>query len=299
MKLLYQYSAGDSFLHRLDPRTKLTFIFCYLIVVLVIPDAMFIFSSLIFVILILWLAGDISAKEYWPILALFAPIVIAITLVQAFTRGPPYHNLPIISLRFSIPGSIFGLTIGLRLMTMGMTYAMFAMTTDPFEISSALSKMGIKFKYSYFIGFALRFFPLIQEELATIGSAAKARAYAYVHSGNPISRLKGLISIIPCLALCTIRRSQNIALAMELRGFSALSSGRTFLREIKFRLVDYVGTIISLAYLFLGLFIWITMFEGLKYLGGALILIVLIIAILPFLLIPYIYSKREKARKSS
>jgi len=296
MRLLYQYSAGKSFFHKLDPRTKVLFILCFLIVVLVIPDIRFTFASLIFVLLMLWLAAGISPKEYWPFLALLAPIMIAITIVQALSRGPPYYTLPIIPLGLSAPGTMFGLTIGLRLVTMGMSYLMFAMTTDPFDISLALNRTGVSFKYSYFIGFALRFFPLIQETLVTIGQAVRARGGASLDSGNLIMRLKALISCTPCLALSTIRRSQNIALAMELRGFSALESGRTFIREIKFKPVDYLVSIASLVYMSIGFFLWITVFEGLRQLGSAFILILVIGMIAPFVLIAYIYMK-VKAKK--
>ncbi len=38
MKFLYQFSAGDSFVHRLDPRTKLIFLVCFLVATFLVPQ---------------------------------------------------------------------------------------------------------------------------------------------------------------------------------------------------------------------------------------------------------------------
>lgn len=265
MRLLYQFAAGSSFLHRLDPRTKTVFIAANLVVALVLPELYLMFALLAGIVLVLWLLAGIGPKEYWPLVAFLAPVAIALTVIDGFSiPEPPYYAIPGFPLRLSIPGSVLGFTIGLRLAAMGLSYAMFAMTTEPFQLSLALHKFGIKFKYGFFISFALRFLPLLQEELLTISNAAKVRAYPPMDSANPITRLKGLVSIIPTLGLISVKRSGDIALGMELRGFS-LQEKRTFLKEIKFRNVDYLVIVVSCLYLIAGLYVWLILFKGTQY----------------------------------
>ena len=54
MKLLYQFSAGDSFLHRLDPRTKLVFVVCFLISTFLLPHP---WVMPLVIIAIIWILG--------------------------------------------------------------------------------------------------------------------------------------------------------------------------------------------------------------------------------------------------
>jgi energy-coupling factor transport system permease protein len=99
------------------------------------------------------------------------------------------------------------------------------------------------------IAFALRFFPLLQEELFVIRSALQARAYAAVGSNNPITLVRGLgVSVIP-LGVGALRRSQDIALAMERRGLSfpdQLGTERVIFRDVRLRTWDYVVIVLSL-----------------------------------------------------
>src|SRR5206468_12375821 len=61
MKLLYQFSAGDSFLHRLDPRTKLVFVVCFLISTFLLPHP---WVMPLVIIAIIWILGRVSPLEY-------------------------------------------------------------------------------------------------------------------------------------------------------------------------------------------------------------------------------------------
>src|SRR5215510_12885038 len=88
MRPLYQFSGQDSFLHRLDPRTKLVFVVAYLLISFLVPQPWVLFFLLIAAI---WLLAGISPAEYYPFLLLMLPIMVAITLVHTFLiEGAPY-----------------------------------------------------------------------------------------------------------------------------------------------------------------------------------------------------------------
>lgn len=302
LKFLYQYSAGNSFLHRLDPRTKIILILCYLVVALIWPGYILMTFTTIFAILLLWFAARISPREYWQFLAYLTPIMIALIIIQSASGGPPYLTFTFppnsgFSIALSEPGFFLGLAIGLRLATMGLAFMIFAMTTDPFDISLALHKIGVAFKLSFLVGFMLRFLPLIQEELFTIGDASKARAYKAMDSKNPISILRAIIAAMPPLATGALRRSQNIALAMELRGFSfptEFGVKRTFLRDIKLGKADYVTMALSLGYAFLGsgLFFMTQRFDVFGYAAGLTMFLAF-----PLLAIIALFTSYQRAAK--
>ncbi len=301
MKFLYQYSAGHSFLHRLDPRTKLVFVLCYLVVALIWPGYQLMIFTTLFAMLLLWVAAGISPREYWQFLAYLMPIMIALIIVQSAAGGPPYLTLTFPLGQFSVslsePGFFLGLGIGLRLATMGVAFMIFAMTTDPFDISLALHKTGVAFKLSFLVGFMLRFLPLIQEELFTIADASKARAYKAMDSKNPLSILRAVVAAMPPLAAGALRRSQNIALAMELRGFSfptEFGVKRTFLKDIQMKRADYATVGVSVAYALAGLTLFFSTqkFDVFGYAAGLTIFLVF-----PLAAILVLYASYQRAAK--
>jgi energy-coupling factor transport system permease protein len=259
MKLLYQFSARDSLLHNLDPRTKLLIVACYLIAVLLVPSYLFLAGSFVFMILLLWLGGKISPREYGTFLILLMPLISAITLIQAlFNWSPGANSWNIGLLRLSIPGIFLGLNIGLILATMGITFAMFSMTTDPYKIGLVIYKAGVPFNIAFMTSFSLRLLPLLQEELQTIGNAAKLRAYGAFDSRNPIKGLTGLIHSIVPLMIGSLKRSRDIALAMELRHLNVpreLGIKRTFSTDVTLQRRDYVSITLSLVYVIAVLYI--------------------------------------------
>jgi energy-coupling factor transport system permease protein len=94
--------------------------------------------------------------------------------------------------------------------------------------------------------FALRFFPLFQEEFFVVQNAIKARgsdALANISPLRPYSFFRGMaIATVP-MALGAVRRSQDIALSMELRGLNLPDEEgiqRTLYRHIEFRTIDRV-----------------------------------------------------------
>ena len=265
MRPLYTFSGQESPLHRLDPRSKLVFVLCYLLATFLLPQP---WILLIVIMLVIWVLGRISPAEYYPFLLLMLPLVIGITLVHIlFVGGPPYfYSIPLagdVALTFSTPGVESGTTLAFRLATMGVTFTMFAMTTEPFLLGMALYRSGMNYKIAFMFAFALRLYPLIQEEFIVIQNALRARSSNALNSINPFKFFPGVaISAVP-LGLGAIRRSQEIALAMELRGLSipeTIGIQRNLYRTILMKPIDYTiiyGSIVSLiAIIILRLFVF-------------------------------------------
>jgi energy-coupling factor transport system permease protein len=252
MKMLYQFSAGQSFFHKLDPRTKLVFAVCYLISAFFFPYPWWMFLG---VVILIWLLAKISIKDYAIFVIYMLPLMITLTLVQMLVGGPPGIKL----FGFEIPflseaGYLIGSKIAFRLAVTGISFILFSMTTDPFDLGLSLYKTGLSYRVAYMIAFALRFFPLLQEELFVIRSALQARAYASIGAQNPITLVKGLgVSVVP-LGVGALRRSQDIALAMERRGLGfpdQLGTTRVIFRDVRLRKWDFVVMALSIVGLIL------------------------------------------------
>ncbi len=246
MKLLYQFSAGDSFLHRLDPRTKLVFVVCFLISTFLLPHP---WAMPLVIITIIWALGRVSPLEYLVFILFLLPLMTAIVLIHLLTDGPPYFDPPLLGvIPISRPGWDAGLLVAFRLAAMGIAFIMFSMTTDPFDWGMAMYQSGLNYKVAFMFAFAMRFFPLLQEELVVIRNALTARGYRAIGSRNPYVFLRGVaISIMP-LGLGALRRSRDIALAMELRGFNyaeTVGARRTVFRDIRMRPRDHAVVAVS------------------------------------------------------
>ena len=250
MKFLYQFSAGESFLHRLDPRTKLVFIVCFLISTFLLPHP---WVMPLAIIAIIWVLGRISPLEYLVFLLFLLPLMTAITLIHLLTDGPPYFDARLLGVvPLSRPGWDAGLLVAFRLAAMGIAFLMFSMTTEPFDWGMAMYQSGLNYKVAFMFAFAMRFFPLLQEELVVIRNALTARAYPAIGAWNPYVFLRGVaISIMP-LGLGALRRSRDIALAMELRGFNyaeTVGVRRTVFRDIRMRPRDWAVVGVSVLWL--------------------------------------------------
>ena len=240
MKSLFLYASGDSFLHRADPRTKFVAIIVLLYFVLTTLVVPYMAATLALVVLVLWLLGGIAPREYAPVLLTFIPLIAVVTLMQALVRpatGDAYLG-QVAGLRLSREGITVGLAIGLRLTAMALTFAAFAMTTDPNDIALALTKLRIHYRYCYLTSFALRFLPLVQEEAATLLTAMAVRGSPDPTAANPLRRARAVMHMLLPLIVGSLRRSVDIALAMELRGYRD-DRPRTYVRRIGMKAEDY------------------------------------------------------------
>ncbi len=254
MRPLYAFSGQDSFLHRLDPRTKLVFVLVYLLISFLVPQPWWLFVLLIAAI---WALARISPAEYYQFLLLMLPIMVAITLVHTlFIGGPPYLWRLAgggLSISISVPGFFNGLALAFRLGTMGLAFTLFAMTTEPFQWGMAMYRSGLPYKVAFLFAFAIRLYPLIQEEFLVIQRALKARGSNALASLNPFVFFPGVVTTAVPLGLGAIRRSQDIAMAMELRGLNLPQEAgrpRVLFREVRLRPIDIAiiaGCLLALA----------------------------------------------------
>ncbi len=127
-------------------------------------------------------------------------------------------------------------------------------TTSPITLTDAIERLlsplkKLKFpvhELAMMMSIALRFIPTLIEETDKIISAQKARG-AEIDSGNIMSRVRNIISVIVPLFISAFRRADELAVAMECRCYNG-GTGRTKLRQLKASVPDYIALTVMILF---------------------------------------------------
>ena len=250
---LGQYYPGSSWVHRLDPRTKIIATLVYVAAIFVVPD--FIGFAIAF-------------------LALAAVIVISGVPLKFLLRGlkPVFFiiALTFILNLFMIPGDVLvkwgfltiteqglhtAVFMGIRLVLLIIGASMLTLTTKPINLTDGIEsllkpfdKVGLPaHDLAMMMTIALRFIPTLLEETDKIMKAQQARG-ADFETGNIIRRAMSLIPILVPLFISAFRIAQDLAMAMESRCYGG-SGKRTRMNAVKLGGNDAVGFVLTAAFL--------------------------------------------------
>jgi energy-coupling factor transport system permease protein len=237
------YIPGDSFLHHLDPRTKMvwmicTFIAIFILFIPVVPLAMI----LIMVLVMLYAVG---MELFRNALVRFIPIVIlTVSIMHGFVNPVGITPILIGGAPISLPyfgtmkweGLYFGVLFSLRITAAFFASIILVLTTRPEDLVSSLTRLGIPYQYANMFGMSLQMIPIMQEEAGIIIQAQRARA---LRENNLWEKIMALVPLFVPLAVGSMQRAETTAMVLEARGFGAPVK-RTELREIKLNPLDYI-----------------------------------------------------------
>ena len=131
----------------------------------------------------------------------------------------------------------YALSLTIRFLTLVTSFSVFFLTTSPDDLSLALEKARIPFEFNFAFITAIRFVPVLADEAQSIIDAQRSRGLE-LDKGNFLSRIRKYIPILLPLIINSIRRSLELAEAMESRAFGA-TNNRTNLFELKLQKMDY------------------------------------------------------------
>lgn len=248
-----QYYPAKSFVHSLDPRTKLLFLIAY-IVAIFIADT---FYGMILCALVLAVTVIAARVPFGSVLRsvkgiLF--ILIITSLLNLFFHGGEHlltpENWVIKIYREAIVYTVFLL---LRLFLLVMASAVLTLTTTPVRLTDGIESLLTPLKLIKFpvhelaliMSIALRFIPTLIDETNRIIAAQKARG-ADFESGNIIKRIKAVVPILIPLLISAFRRAEELGDAMDARCYSG-SKNRTKYKKLTFGWRDLVAAILCAA----------------------------------------------------
>jgi len=247
---LGQFIPGDSPVHRLDPRVKILTVLLLSIVILNAgaAESLVVTAFLLSAVALSGLSAGRIASALRP-LAWFFAILFCLHLL--FTDGRPIlAALPAVTHE----GFERGISVTWQFVALVVSAAILTMTTAPSELVGGFEKLLRPFNrlgvpshdIAIMVSVALRFMPTLLEEVERMKEAQVARG-ADFGSGGLIGRLRKMATLVIPLILCTFRRADELALAMEGRGYHR--GPRTYLRDLKFTRVDYAALFAVTAFL--------------------------------------------------
>jgi len=144
----------------------------------------------------------------------------------------------------------------LRFIVLVESFSIFFLTTSPDHLGLALEQAHVPYEFCFAFTTAVRFVPVLAEEAQTIMDAQKARGLE-LERGNFLKRIRNYIPILIPLIVSAIRRSLELAEAMESRAWGATKK-RTNLYVLKMHRGDII--LIVLTILILAAAIYVRLF---------------------------------------
>ncbi len=257
--IIGQYVPGQSLVHRLDPRTKMTVIFLFVIVVF-FANSVASYSLLTLFAFLCVAATRIRlsfiAKGLKPVWFL---VVFTFLLHLFFTRqGEVLFEI------FSYPVYVEaleqGFRISLRFFLLILVTSLLTLTTTPIAITDAIENMFHPLKKVNFpvhelalmMAISLRFIPTLMQETEKISKAQASRGVDF-RSGPIKERVKAIVPLLVPLFVSAFKRAEDLAMAMEARGYQG-GEGRTKLRELVLTKKD-IAVLVLFAVVIIGVFI--------------------------------------------
>jgi energy-coupling factor transport system permease protein len=253
---LGQYYPGNSFIHRLDPRTKILSTLLLIVAVFLANTAIgyaVLCAMVLFIILVSGLPFMLVLKSVKPLL-----FIIVLTLVLHAVMGQGEHVLYQWKfIKVTEEGLQLGVQMAMRLILLLMISSILTFTTSPIVLTDGIEALLRPFRVigvpahelAMMMTIALRFIPTLMEETDRIIKAQTARG-ADFSGGNLLVRAKNMLPILVPLFISAFRRADDLAVAMEARCYRG-GEGRTRMHQLAYRSSDVMAFVF--AFIMIGL----------------------------------------------
>lgn len=254
-----QYVKKDSFVHKLDPRTKIVVVALFCISIFIVNN----FYGYIFLFALIMLGTALSKINPMLLLRGTKPVFVLILITVIFnlflTQGKPM--IKFWGLTITDKGFIISLFLVIRLLLLVFSTSLLTISTSPIEITDALEELLKplkKFRFpiheiSMMMSIALRFIPTIYEETDKIIKAQMSRG-ADFESGGLVKKAKSLLPILIPLFISAFKRADELAIAMEARCYRG-SEGRTKLKKLQYSKNDYISFLVAILLMILAVIV--------------------------------------------
>ena len=249
-----QFYNTDSVIHRLDPRTKIIMALIYVISLFFDRNPLLYITA--FIVLVVYIKlSNVPFRFIFKGLKALWMIILFTVVLNLFTVKGTTILFEWKFIRITQVGLLSAIYLGLRLVFMIIGSSMMTYTTTPNALTEGLEKMlgwMKKFnvpvhEFAMIMSIALRFVPVLTEEMDKIMKAQMARGIDF-NEGNLFARLKKLMPILIPLFVSAIRRSNELALAMDARCYHG-GGGRTKMKPLRYHRGDYIAYVFVILYL--------------------------------------------------
>ncbi|MDK2811033.1 MAG: energy-coupling factor transport system permease protein [Petroclostridium sp.] len=234
---LFLYLNKDTYMHRLDPRTKIIVLIASFIIGILFssPISLTVFSL---AVIVYGATGKIlgNLKRIWFILLTIG--IFTIIMWAFFAQGTTPLLGPV-----ELESLLYGIAMAIKIDIMIIAGMIFLSSTKIEEISLGLMKLGLPYQAAFAFSTAIRLVPTIIANCYTIIEAQKSRGLN-ADEGNIIQKIKKFVPLLIPVFLSIIRSTNTFGMALESKGFGA-QKFRSSIIDSKFSKIDFF--IISLS----------------------------------------------------
>ncbi len=249
MLVTWKYRPRNTFIQRLDPRTRFIFLAC-IVAALTIPEIWDyrIIYVLFLLSLTLYLMARIEWKDVrraWFYIIILVFFIVGLNAVLSGRGGPSSVTdvpSPVVFMVGWIPVTVSKLWFSLnqipRMLTMALLAIPLPYTLDPNIYGTAFRRMGVSDKVSFTMDLAFRFLPTFARDLTVTMDAQRARGYEMDKlKGGVVARIKRLAPLVIPVVMQSTVTGEEVIDAMDLRAFG--TKPRTWLKELHYAPRDY------------------------------------------------------------
>lgn len=240
---LGQYYPAESRIHSLDPRVKLLAVLCYMFFLFLNNSAAGYTANIIVLAVIIKMTRIPLKQMIKGLKSILFLLLFSVFFTIFFTKGEDMlFSFGIIHI--SLQGIFQAVKICLRIFLLIIMSTILTLSTTPTDIADGMEKACAPLnkiripvhEIAMMITIALRFIPVLTEETDKIIRAQKARG-ADFETGSLVHRAKSLIPVFIPLIVSSVKRSSDLALAMEARCYRG-GEGRTKMKPLVYKKSD-------------------------------------------------------------
>ncbi len=247
-----QFYPAKSFVHSMDPRTKLLALIAFIVAIFVAQT----FYGMILCAVVLFAAVIAARVPLGSVLRSVKGLIFIMvftSVLNLFFHGGEHVLVELGIASITRESVVFTIFLLLRLFLLVMASAVLTLTTTPVGLTDGIESLLTPLKWVKFpvhvlaliMSIALNFIPTLIDETNRIISAQKARG-ADFESGNIIKRIKAIVPILIPLIISAFRRAEELGDAMDARCYTG-SQNRTRYKKLKFGWRDLVGALVIAA----------------------------------------------------
>jgi energy-coupling factor transport system permease protein len=240
-----KFRRVSSPIHNLDPRMKFIYVCAVFVAAILFGELIPLIALFLMPIPFVFLAG--VQKEWLRSLrgaAFLATFIFIVNIASNFfTSG---YVLTAAAVENSA-------AMTLRFVVLVESFSVFFLTTSPDHLGLALEQTRVPYEFAFAFTTAVRFVPVLAEEAQTIMDAQKARGLE-LEKGGVLKRIRNYVPVLIPLIVSAIRRSLELAEAMESRAWGATKK-RTNLYSLQLHRGDLALLAITIGVLVVAIYV--------------------------------------------
>ncbi|PWF99952.1 energy-coupling factor transporter transmembrane component T family protein [Levilactobacillus bambusae] len=247
-KLIFgRYLPMNSWVHRLDPRDKLTLSFFFFILVFMANNWETYLLLSIVTLFSIWMS-KIPWHFFFRGIRPLIWLIIFTVLLQLFFSPAGSHVYwqwgPFLITQFGIVNSAY---VFMRFLLIIAMSTLLTLTTQPLDLANGIESLMAPLKIVHFpvettammLSIALRFVPTLMDETETIMNAQRARGVDF-GSGSIMKQIKTVIPLLVPLFVSAFNHAEDLSVAMEARGYQP-DTPRTHYRQLVWHRQDTIS----------------------------------------------------------